>query len=725
MKIKDLVLLVVAFGSFSSLIPSVSAQTTVVTYQGRVQSNGTNFSGSGLFKVALVTETNLNHTATATANPPSGGFITIINVTAGGNGYLSAPTVTITGGGGANATATASLSGGVVTSITVNNPGGGYSSTPTVTIAPPPENLLFATYWSNDGTSSAGSQPASAVSASVASGLFTLRLGDPTLANMTALPEGLFQQDNLRVRLWFNDGVSGFATLSPTQPLTASPYASYAATARSVTAGSNQPVQLSINGIPVLRITQVNDPFAGITVNSVGGASANFISNGVVGGFIGGGGQLNNPNRVGGSYAAVPGGRGNTASGYDAMAMGYGNLASGPATMAIGALTTASGEFSAAMGHYTIASGNSSMAMGDSTRASGNSSTAMGNISIASGDYSTAMGFGTMATGFLSTAMGFRTTAGGDSSTAMGDSSTASGQASVAMGYGTTASGNYSMAAGYYSQATNQGSFVWADSSSTTPFASTANNQFLLRASGGVGINTNNPGGAALAVNGVTIFNGNMGINTATPQAPLHVWGRAIVNGVDGWDVNNTDGDLRVGTTTYRFKIGVSQAGGGAGDVWMRAQGGTARMFIKTPGGTTFYSNESQTAGVSLAAGGGAWTTVSDRNAKENFQPVNATAVLEKVAALPLSTWNYKSQAANIQHLGPMAQDFKAAFGLGESDTGITTVDADGVAFAAIQGLNQKLTEELKRRDAENTDLKLRLERLEMLLVSQANGGAK
>jgi hypothetical protein len=148
----------------------------------------------------------------------------------------------------------------------------------------------------------------------------------------------------------------------------------------------------------------------------------------------------------------------------------------------------------------------------------------------------------------------------------------------------------------------------------------------------------------------------------------------------------------------------------------------TTRLYFATNGSTTFYSNPGQTAGVTLAAGGGAWTTVSDRNAKENFQPVNPTVVLAKVAALPMTTWNYKSQDARIHHLGPMAQDFKAAFGLGESDTGITTIDADGVALAAIQGLNEKVESEnallrrqLDRRDAENAELKERLERLEKL----------
>jgi hypothetical protein len=107
---------------------------------------------------------------------------------------------------------------------------------------------------------------------------------------------------------------------------------------------------------------------------------------------------------------------------------------------------------------------------------------------------------------------------------------------------------------------------------------------------------------------------------------------------------------------------------------------------------------------------------MSDRNQKENFAPVNAQNILARVAALPLATWNYKSQDAAIRHLGPMAQDFKAAFVVGESDTGISTVDADGVALAAIQGLNQKVEEqraELKAKDAAIQALEQRLAALE------------
>ncbi|MEO8740656.1 MAG: hypothetical protein ABI537_13275, partial [Casimicrobiaceae bacterium] len=73
---------------------------------------------------------------------------------------------------------------------------------------------------------------------------------------------------------------------------------------------------------------------------------------------------------------------------------------------------------------------------------------------------------------------------------------------------------------------------------------------------------------------------------------------------------------------------------------------------------------------------------------------------------------NWKSQDDSIRHMGPMAQDFRAAFGLGETDTGISTVDADGVALAAIQGLNQKLLQ----KDREIGQLRRKLQAIEAKL---------
>jgi hypothetical protein len=105
----------------------------------------------------------------------------------------------------------------------------------------------------------------------------------------------------------------------------------------------------------------------------------------------------------------------------------------------------------------------------------------------------------------------------------------------------------------------------------------------------------------------------------------------------------------------------------------------------------------------------------SDRNVKAGFEPVDAKTVLERVAAMPITRWHYTNDVAT-PHLGPMAQDFHAAFGLnGADDKHIATVDEDGVALAAIQGLNQKLNE----KDAEIQELKQRLEDLEKIVLNQ------
>ena len=99
------------------------------------------------------------------------------------------------------------------------------------------------------------------------------------------------------------------------------------------------------------------------------------------------------------------------------------------------------------------------------------------------------------------------------------------------------------------------------------------------------------------------------------------------------------------------------------------------------------------------------FTPSSDRNVKENFSPVDPADILEKVAGLPISRWNYQADA-DTPHIGPMAQDFHAAFGVGPDNTRIATVDADGVALAAIQALARE-NAELKR---ENRALRLDVE---------------
>ncbi len=542
-------------------ISSTLAQNTVVTYQGRVTDNGTNFNGTGQFKFALLTSTNNNHTATAFATIQFG-YVGGFFLVDGGNGYITPPTVTVTGGGGSGAAAAANISGGVVTSLTFLSSGSNYILPPTVTISPPPENITYPTYWSNDGTSSAGSEPAAAVSASVANGLFTVPLGDTSLANMTALSAPLFQQTDLKLRIWFNDGVNGFAALSPLQNLTAAPYANYAYAATTLTTSSNQPLNFSINGTNVLRLTSVYDPsYSSYTVNSVGGSSANVISNGFVGCFIGGGGNASYPNRVGANYASVLGGKGNTASGSDSSAMGF------------------------------------------STTASGSASTAMGGFTTASGGLSTAMGTGTTASGFASTAMG----------------------------YTTTATGNYSTAMGFRANANHDRTFIWSAYNNDAP--TFASDTFFVSAQNGIGINCGN------------------------------------------------------------------QRLDGGGQYWLNLGRPTATTVIDT------------SVGASLTTGG-VWANASDKNRKTDFNDVNPRTVLAKLASLPVREWRYTNEVAGVKHLGPTAQDFQTAFGLGTDDKSIGTVDADGVALAAIQGLNQKLEEQR----IENSLLKRELEKLQQIV---------
>jgi hypothetical protein len=133
------------------------------------------------------------------------------------------------------------------------------------------------------------------------------------------------------------------------------------------------------------------------------------------------------------------------------------------------------------------------------------------------------------------------------------------------------------------------------------------------------------------------------------------------------------------------------------------------QFVVRASGGVTFYSNPGSTAGVNLPPGGGAFSSLSDRNAKTDIQPVACREILEVLSRIPVATWSYKSQDASIRHIGPMAQDFHQAFAVGEDERHISTIDADGVALAAIQGLNELV----KEKDAKIQTLEDRIAALE------------
>ena len=156
--------------------------------------------------------------------------------------------------------------------------------------------------------------------------------------------------------------------------------------------------------------------------------------------------------------------------------------------------------------------------------------------------------------------------------------------------------------------------------------------------------------------------------------------------------------------------------GAGTGKCTSLTSSASGQFVALAPGGVIFYSNTALSAGVSLAAGGGSWGSVSDRNVKANFKPVIAENLLARLNAMPMTTWNYKAQDSRFRHLGPMAQDFYGAFGLGEDDKHIDDIDGQGVALAGVQALYRLSLEkdaEIQKQQAQIRTLTLQVQKLE------------
>ena len=462
------------------------AQSTAFTYQGQIIDNGVPFTGVGQFQFALQVVTNTSSQAIVGVGVLSGinsGAIESCVVYYGGYGYVTPPTVTFSGGN-PDATGTAVVNNGVVTGINITS-GGYYPAEVFVSVAPPPNVYTNFTIWNNDGTS--GSEPVSAVSVGVTNGLFTVQLGDPTLPNMTPIPASIFLQTNLLLQIWFNDGLDGWAALNPAQPLTATPYATFANTAGTLT--GTLPTSQLTGSVPTSQLSG-SVPAASLS-GSVPSASLTSVP-----------------------AASLTG------------AIPASSLTSVPAASLTGAVP-ASSLTSVPAGSLTGSVPSASL------------------TSVPAGSLT-----GTVADGRLSANVALR--AGGNAFT-----------------------GNQIITSGY------------------------------------------------------------LGIGLTNPTYPLEV-----------------------------------------------ASNGVPKMTLD-------YAGNLECSGTIYSKG---QALTSDRNLKENFQPVNNRAVLAKIAALPLTRWNYKSDSQAVQHLGPMAQDFSAAFGLdGMDDKHISVVDEGGVALAAIQGLDQEV----------------------------------
>jgi hypothetical protein len=142
-------------------------------------------------------------------------------------------------------------------------------------------------------------------------------------------------------------------------------------------------------------------------------------------------------------------------------------------------------------------------------------------------------------------------------------------------------------------------------------------------------------------------------------------------------------------------------------------------FLVAATGGIGMWTQKDYNTGCKIPAGSGTWSCSSSKFVKRDFELVDAEDVLARVVALPITTWSYR-QETGARHVGPTAQDFWSAFGLGSNDGSIATVDADGIALAAIQGLNAKLEAERAAKDAEIAALRAELAAIRLALATIA-----
>ena len=465
----------------------------------------------------------------------------------------------------------------------------------------------------------------------------------------------------------------------------------------------NQPLELKVNNSRALRL----EPGAA-SPNVIGGADGNSVSAGLSGATIAGGGRatIGPFNTVAASYGAIGGGSGNYAAG----------LAS---SIAGGSMNTNVGNYAAIGGGRMNAASNDSATVGG------------GSNNLASGVWSVVGGGAGNRVSGNGSAVG-----GGLQNTNTADAATISGGAAnqASVGLSAIGGGGYNSASGPASTVSggylnnNSGLFATVGGGATNTITS------AYGTIGGGSLNSLSSGGTGNSIGG------GSGNNVSKYYCSAIAGGQG--NFIQGSYAEIPGGQSNSVTMDYGFAAGRRAKSLHTGAfVWADSRPADFpstndnSFNVRATGGARFVTSldgsGNPNGGVMLYNGAGTWSSLSDRQSKENLQPVNSREVLDRLAGLSLSTWNYKSQDASIRHLGPMAQDFAAAFHMGEDERHISTVDADGVALAAIQGLNQKLEErsqELEARsrklEAENADLKARLEKIEQLLGSM-NGPGK
>jgi hypothetical protein len=212
---------------------------------------------------------------------------------------------------------------------------------------------------------------------------------------------------------------------------------------------------------------------------------------------------------------------------------------------------------------------------------------------------------------------------------------------------------------------------------------------------------------------------GNVGIGTGSPSASLHIKrtdGTAMLKVEEGSTTESARELAQFsnnGTVTYRFTDTQGTSGTTDDFNWIAGLK-TNNQFIITLVGTIGAPLWRMDSSGNVTAT--SFNPTSSRALKEGFTAIDPKQVLDQVVAMPISEWKYKKDVTASRHLGPVAEDFRAAFGLGADGQHISVTDLGGVSLAAIQGLDQVVQEkdrQIQDLKAQNADLSQRLEKLE------------
>ena len=747
MKKTILVIIVAALCSLFIVVNPALAQGTAFTYQGLLNTNGVPYSGSAEFQFTLWDAVSVGN-AVATNNPTSviatvaSGLFTVtldfgINPFNGQPRFLETAVRTVIG---------------PFTTLTPRQP---LTATPYALRALNlTTNGLAGTYGNAVTFNNAGNSFAGAFTGTVSGdGSGMTNVNAATLNGLTS------------ANFWKTNGNAG---ANPTN-------GAFLGTT------DNLPLELKVNGTRVLRL----EPTASASPNVIGGSPVNFVAPGVVGATISGGGATNisgisnvNSNSVLSDFGAIGGGARNTirtnqinssigggfqneiggvpgiasavgVPGYNFIGGGSANSIYPQATLSVilggGGNTiqtnTSTSTISGGSGNIIAASVNNSTIAGGSGNTIVATGSAIGggvnNQIIANVNSSTVDSFigGGAAnviggSSFGVSLFGGNFIGGGANSSIRSDSDFSV----IAGGYQNTINTNADYATIAGGQLNDIGTNS-ADSVIGGGFNNNiGNNSVTATIAGGqlndIGTNSDNS-----VISGGN--NNNIGANSPTSVIgggnSNNIPANAAFATIPGGDSNTaTNYAFAAGRRASAIHVGAFVWGDNSTNVIVSSTASNS-VTMRAAGGYRLYSSAATNAGVFLAAGGTAWAVISDRNVKKDFAPIDRRGILEKLAAMPITQWHYQWEEESITpHIGPMAQDFKAAFYPGSDDKSITTQDADGVALAAIQGLNEKVESgkrkaetQIEKLTAENAELKAQLTELKILVKQLAEARGK